>query len=229
MSIISNGPFHLWKSISLDSIIFYFGYIVYQQNKYFPWIRWSQIHMGPFIFSTVTPQSLQTCLWWTWWGLLLSSLLFYLLSPMSPLNLLSLFSLICPGSTSGVRSVESQRLCVLWVLIILSPSVSQRNTTSNISFFANIHHACSMTSIYFCAGQSLFFFWIFRDLSQEWRINDNKEIRKQRRKKTLYFYKWINKQKPELGPTWTGRQTFRTPVASFLIYQKKGLNYMLAF
>ena len=180
MPIISNGPFHLQKSISLGSIIFYFGYIVYHQNEYFPWIRWSQIHLGPFIFSTksllspcrpvfgglgeacfslffqpshssvpadlslvdlVRPASLISC---------------FTVSPMSPLNLLSLFSLICPGSTSGVGSVN-QRLCVLWVLIILGPSVSQKNTTSNTSFFGKIFTMFrSMTSIYFCADKVFF-------------------------------------------------------------------------
>jgi len=139
MSIISNGPFHSRKSISLDSIIFYFGYIVYHQNEYFPWIRWSQIHTEPFIFSTKSLLSPCRPVFGGLGEACFSLVPCFTISPMLPLNLLSLFSLICPGSTFGVESVN-QRLCVLWVLIILSPSVSQRNTTSNISFFANIHH-----------------------------------------------------------------------------------------
>lgn len=92
----------------------------------------------------------------------------FTVSPISPLNLLSLISLICPGSTSGVGSVN-QQLCVLWVLIILGPSVSQRNTTSNTSFFGNIHHVSQHDFNIFLCWQSLFFL-IFRDLSQEWMI-----------------------------------------------------------
>ena len=123
-----------------EQILFYLRHIVYHQNEYFPLIRWSQLHMGPFAFSIKSLLSpCRACLWWTLWGPFLSGLPFCLFAHVSIVSSIPVFPSSVLALPLGQESVN-QLLCVLWALIILSPSESRRDTPANTHFLANIRH-----------------------------------------------------------------------------------------